>query len=1712
MADRYWVGGTAAWDATAGTKWALTSGGAGGQAVPTAADNVYLDAASGVVTVTIADATFSCLNFICTGFTGTLTGTSAATLVIYGNFLLVTGMIYTYSGRLVFAGAALQTLTSAGKTLAVINIGTSNIATSVILADTLTLTADITVLIGTFDTNSNNINGFGLISNSGNTRAIYLRNSVIALSAAGNVVNLSSGIGLTFDAGTSQVNCTSGAAINFRGNTIIDVTFYNVAFTGTTPTVATAILGLFTFNNLSFAAPSVVGYKLVTLAANYTINGTLSTTGTAGNRRVWIQSATADRSYKLTLNSAPNLTDVDFKDIDVVGTAAPISGTRIGDRRNNTGITFDAGKNCYRIGSAAASNWSDNQWSVSSGGSVSTDYFPLPQDTAVINQSTGAGNILLDVAIPYFGTLDSSTRTTAISISGSTQPNCYGDIKTGSGITYTNTGIITFSGRNTQTITSNGKSLPTIFVDSIGGSVELTDAILSNSGELRVTNGTFNSKNYNLSFASISSNNTNIRSIILGSSIVTLIFSAGTVAFNTSTNLTFDAGTSTINCTAFSHTLNFGTGLTFYNVALTNTALTSATLTGTATFNTLSFPAVTTTGLCPVIIVNDLTIGTLVCSGSSAIARLFLQSSVLGTQRTLTIGAWSSPTNVDIRDIKVVGAVGTVTGTRLGDCQGNSGITFDAPKTVYWNLAGTQNWAATGWAATSGGTPDINNFPLAQDTAVFDNTGSVTGTISSGVGWNIGTLDTLNRTTAMTLFNNFSIQIYGSILFGVGVSPTGAGQTYIRNRGTSTITSNGVSIAWPLYIDTVIGTVQLSDAITLTNTSNSTGSLALNSGTFNANGFNVTTYIFNANVSPQYLRTLKMGAGTWTVTGLGTCWNISTTLLTFYKDTANIVLSDNTTTARTFTGGGLTYNKLTIGGNTSTSTTTISSSNQFSELASTKTVAHTIAISGVQSIGTWSVTGTVGNVVTLSTAFTLNLIGGRSSGINYLNATAAITATSSLGEFYMGANSTAATSTGVFLTAPPTPVTRYWRGGTGTWDLTTTTNWSDTSGGAGGFSVPTSVDNVIFDSASNATAYTVTCTATLLRCANLTFAAPASGAVTWAGTAAMAIHDSFALPATGLTRTFNGALNFTGTGAGKTITTNGVILNAALNINGFGSTWNLNSGINLTLNSIIVTNGTLNTGIYNHTLVGLSSVNYNDRTINLGSSTLTLSTSNIIEFTIPINLTFTCESSTINATGSGACNFIGGGQTFNTVSLAYATVTSNITISGDNIFNNLTVSAPSSSGLLNTVLSGNQTITGTLTCSGATPTRRIFIKSDIAGRQRTLNVAAWTTPTDCDVQDVLVTGAVAPLATTRFGDCKGNSGITFPASKNCYRKGTGTWYATQWAATSTGTPDINYFPLAQDIAYYTDSSSTGTHSFGAVYNLGSIVCTNTTTAINFNLDSLSTVYGDITLSSATTPVATGNTLTFAGRNTQTITSAGKTFGNPVTIDSLGGTVEFADAFNCSNYNVILTKGTLTTNYGVSVGNFVSANSNIRTLNMGIGTWNLASTGFMWDISTVTNIALNASSSTINLTNTTTAARYFMGGGFTYNNLNIGGTAGTSILSIDGNNTFNTISSTKTVAHTITFTQGSVTKVANWNVSGTAGNLVTLNSPTVGTKFNLIKTGGGTVSANYLNISDCYASPKDTWNVGSPIYPSNTIGWLYTYIAAAVLSSAFFFMF
>jgi hypothetical protein len=51
MPNRFWVGGTGAWDNTSTTNWSATTGGAGGASAPTAADDVFFDASSGTAAI-----------------------------------------------------------------------------------------------------------------------------------------------------------------------------------------------------------------------------------------------------------------------------------------------------------------------------------------------------------------------------------------------------------------------------------------------------------------------------------------------------------------------------------------------------------------------------------------------------------------------------------------------------------------------------------------------------------------------------------------------------------------------------------------------------------------------------------------------------------------------------------------------------------------------------------------------------------------------------------------------------------------------------------------------------------------------------------------------------------------------------------------------------------------------------------------------------------------------------------------------------------------------------------------------------------------------------------------------------------------------------------------------------------------------------------------------------------------------------------------------------------------------------------------------------------------------------------------------------------------------------------------------------------------------------------------------------------------------------
>lgn len=96
---------------------------------------------------------------------------------------------------------------------------------------------------------------------------------------------------------------------------------------------------------------------------------------------------------------------------------------------------------------------------------------------------------------------------------------------------------------------------------------------------------------------------------------------------------------------------------------------------------------------------------------------------------------------------------------------------------------------------------------------------------------------------------------------------------------------------------------------------------------------------------------------------------------------------------------------------------------------------------------------------------------------------------------------------------------RYWVGGSNSWTPTNTASWSDTSGGTGGFSVPTASDNVFFDvnSGDSTTVITVTSGGGGRSCLNFTwdygFAATMGGS---GGAPTINVYGNMELGGTGL--------------------------------------------------------------------------------------------------------------------------------------------------------------------------------------------------------------------------------------------------------------------------------------------------------------------------------------------------------------------------------------------------------------------------------------------------------------------------------------------------------------------------------------------------------------------------------------------------------------------
>ena len=675
---------------------------------------------------------------------------------------------------------------------------------------------------------------------------------------------------------------------------------------------------------------------------------------------------------------------------------------------------------------------------------------------------------------------------------------------------------------------------------------------------------------------------------------------------------------------------------------------------------------------------------------------------------------------------------------------------------------------------------------------------------------------------------------------------------------------------------------------------------------------------------------------------------------------------------------------------------------------------------------------------------------------------------------------------------------RYWVGGTGSWDATTT-HWSASSGGASGASVPTSADDVIFDTLSNATLYTVTLT-TAPVCRSVTVGAPTTGAVTVAGSAAWSIYGSMTLAATGVTWTTTSAITFAATTTGFTITTNGVSLGNAITLNGSGGGWTLGSAFTGS-GAWTLTQGAFATANFNLTTSStFASTGALTRSLTLGSSAISCLTWSAAGAT---NLTLNAGTSTITIT-QAAGNFSGGGLTYYNVTKA-----SNGFAIGDanNTFNALTNTTVSAGGTSICSFAGNQTI-GTLTVNGganANARASIQTSSTLAGTQVTLTVASFVTNGYIDFRDINFQGAASPLTVSTSGDCGNNTNITLAAPKTVYWNlvAGGNWStSTAWATSSGGTPALANFPLPQDTAII---ENTGLNS-GAVIGLGSFsignlnVSTRTLPMSFAGVGQTETIYGNINFSSAVTAI-TGNFI-FSGFNkTQTFTSGGVTFEGSITVNGLSTTVALDGALTLgTTRGFTLALGTLNlASNNLTCGSFSSTGALVRNITFGGGTMAVSGATFT---ASGTNLT---TSGTGTISMTSASSKTFAGGGFSYPTLNQGGAGA---LVITGANTFANITNTVQPA-TITFPASTITTVAAFAVSGTAGNLITINSSSAGTQATMNYTGGNLINVNYLSIKDSNATPSLKWYANTTsTNVSNNTGWNFS--AAPFAGNGLFF--
>lgn len=194
----------------------------------------------------------------------------------------------------------------------------------------------------------------------------------------------------------------------------------------------------------------------------------------------------------------------------------------------------------------------------------------------------------------------------------------------------------------------------------------------------------------------------------------------------------------------------------------------------------------------------------------------------------------------------------------------------------FW-VGGSGSWtsvATTNWAASSGGSSGAS-APTTSDNVFFD-TNSGTGTVTLSSSPNCANLDA-SASSILTFTGGGSLSCNGNFTLKSGLDVSGwIGALGLIGTGLQTTTFAGNAMQFSMNVNGNGGIYTMQDDFN----GQPGKTLTITIGTFDANGHKVSIGILSS--SNSNTRTITMGSGTWSITGL------NTTIITFAVQTGLI--------------------------------------------------------------------------------------------------------------------------------------------------------------------------------------------------------------------------------------------------------------------------------------------------------------------------------------------------------------------------------------------------------------------------------------------------------------------------------------------------------------------------------------------------------------------------------------------------------------------------------------------------------------------------------------------------------------------------------------------------------------------------------------------------------------------------------------------------------